>query len=228
MLNDMTKSNNTAIIVAAGIGSRLSSDIPKQYLKLKDVEILAYSVRSFKAHPEIDEVIIVTSANYLEHVSKEYPECNVVKGGATRQDSVFKGLQACSPDTHIVLVHDAARPLIPSRVIDRCLSSLEKYEGVAPALKPVDSMIQLDDSGFRNLRRENLRIIQTPQCFHIDILRAAHASGIIDTDELGLVKQSNPQVRLGFIEGEPQLMKLTSSRDFDLIKLYLSKESITA
>ena len=221
MLNDMTKTSNTAIIVAAGSGSRLASEIPKQYLKLKGVEILAYSVRSFLAHPEIDEVIIVTSANYLEHASNQYPECKVVVGGEPRQDSVFNGLQACSPHTHIVLVHDAARPLIPSRVIDLCLSSLEKHDGVAPALKPADSMIQLEDSGFRNLQRDNLRMIQTPQCFHIGILRTAHASGKIDTDEMGLVKQSNPQASLGFIEGAPETLKVTKQIDLEIIEKYL-------
>ena len=221
MLNDMTKTNNTAIIVAAGSGSRLASETPKQYLKLKGVEILAYSVQSFRSHPEIDEVIIVTSENFLEHVSNQHPECKVVKGGETRQDSVFNGLQACSPDTHVILVHDAARPLIPSRVIDRCLASLETYDGVAPALNPVDSMIQLEDTGFKNLQRDNLRIIQTPQCFHIDILRSAHASGKIDTDEMGLVKQSNAQARLGFIEGAPETMKVTRQIDLDIIEKYL-------
>ncbi len=217
----MTKTINTAIIVAAGSGSRLTSEIPKQYLKLRNVEILAYSVRSFLDHPEIGAVIIVASADYLEQVRIRYPNCKVVMGGETRQDSVFNGLQACSEDTDIVMVHDAARPLIPTRVIDSCLSSLRKHDGVAPALKPVDSMIQLMDSGFNNLQRDKLRIVQTPQCFRIDVLKAAHASGIIDTDEIGLVKQSNPQAQLEFIEGAPETMKVTKLIDLEIIDFYL-------
>ena len=82
-------------------------------------------------------------------------------------------------------------------------------------------MIQLEDTGFKNLQRDNLRIIQTPQCFHIDILRSAHASGKIDTDEMGLVKQSNAQARLGFIEGAPETMKVTRQIDLDIIEKYL-------
>ena len=221
MLNDMNGKMNSSIIVAAGSGSRLASETPKQFLKLKDVEILAYSVQSFLKHPEINEVIIVTSADYLDHVIHQYPDCKVVVGGETRQDSVFNGLQACSPDTDIVLIHDAARPLLPSRVIDNCLSSLETYDGVAPAIMPVDSMVQLEDSGFRNLRRDSLRTIQTPQCFHMAILKAAHASGKIDTDEMGLVKQSNPHARLGFVEGAPETMKVTRPIDLEIIEIYL-------
>ncbi len=221
MLNDMSSKINTAIIVAAGSGSRLASEIPKQFLKLKEVEILAYSVRSFLAHPEINEVIIVSSAEYLDHVINQYPECKVVVGGNTRRGSVSNGLQACTPDTDIVLIHDAARPLIPSGVIDDCLTSLETHDGVAPALTPVDSMVQLEGSGFRNLRRDKLRIIQTPQCFHMGIIKAAHESGIVDTDEMGLVKQSNPQARLGFVEGAPETMKVTRSIDLKIIENYL-------
>ncbi len=221
MLNDMSRKINTAIIVAAGSGSRLASDTPKQFLKLHDVEILSYSVQSFLAHPQIDSVIIVTSAEYLDHVIHEYPDCKVVLGGSTRQDSVFNGLEACNTDTDNVMIHDAARPLIPSRVIDECLSSLEKHDGVAPAILPADSMVHLEDSGFSNLKRDSLRIVQTPQCFHLDILKAAHASGNIDTDEIGLVKQSNPLARLCFIDGAAESMKVTRPIDLDIIEKYL-------
>ena len=221
MLNDMSGKINTAIIVAAGSGSRLASETPKQFLKLKAVEILEYSVRSFLAHPNINEVIIVTSGDYLDHVIQQYPKCQVVLGGETRQASVFNGLKACNTDTDIVLIHDAARPLIPSTVIDSCLSRLDTYDGVAPAIVPVDSMIQIEDSGFRNLQRDSLRIIQTPQCFHIGTLKAAHASGKVDTDEMGLVKQSDPHARLGFIKGAPETMKITRPIDLEIIEKYL-------
>ena len=221
MLNDMGGKINTAVIVAAGSGSRLTSETPKQFLKLKGVEILAYSVQSFLVHPEIKEVIIVTSAEYLDHVINQYPDCKVVVGGETRQDSVSNGLQACSPDTDMVLIHDAARPLIPQRVIDACLSSLETYDGVAPAIKPVDSMVQLEDAGFKNLQRETLRIIQTPQCFRMGIIKTVHASGNVDTDEMGLVQQCNPRARLGFVEGAPEIMKVTRPIDVEIIEKYL-------
>jgi 2-C-methyl-D-erythritol 4-phosphate cytidylyltransferase len=221
MLNDMLGKRNTAIIVAAGSGSRLANETPKQFLKLKGLEILAYSVQSFSVHPDIHEVIIVISKDYLTHAKSQYPNCNVVVGGKTRQDSVYNGLQACSAETDIVLIHDAARPLIPSRVIDSCLSKLKTFDGVAPAVTPVDSMIQLNASGFRNLERDTLRIIQTPQCFHMDILTSAHASGKVDTDEIGLVKQSHPQARIALVDGAPETMKVTRPMDLEIIEKYL-------
>ncbi|MCF7825294.1 MAG: 2-C-methyl-D-erythritol 4-phosphate cytidylyltransferase [Candidatus Marinimicrobia bacterium] len=224
MLKDMTGSFNTAIVVAAGSGSRLTSEIPKQFLKLRGLEILAYSVQAFLAHPKINEVIIVTSKHYLEHVAREYPNCQIVPGGETRQDSVFNGLSACSANTDIVLVHDAARPLIPARVIDECLFRLQTLDGVAPAVRPVDSMVEIGETSFRNLQRDSLRIIQTPQCFHFNILRDAHDSGKIDTDEMGLVKQSNPKARLGFVDGAPETIKVTRSIDLDIVEMFLRNQ----
>ena len=223
MLSDMTKKLNTAIIVAAGSGSRLSSEIPKQFLKLRAAEILSYSVQTFLTHPQIDDVIIVASGEYLEHVQKRYPKCKVVRGGATRQDSVQNGLNACSSDTHIVLIHDAARPLLPARVIDDCLAKLKTLDGVAPTLQPVNSMVELTNSGYRSLPRHDLRIMQTPQCFHINILKAAHASTYTATDELALVKQHDPQARLGFVEGAPENIKVTRQIDLEIIETYLRK-----
>ena len=221
MLNDMINAINTAIIVAAGSGSRLASEIPKQFLKLRGVEILSYSVQTFLAHPGISEVIIVTSSDYLEHVTHQYQDCKVVTGGKTRQDSVFNGLEACASDTELVLVHDAARPLVPSTVIDDCLVKLKTLDGVAPVLQPVNSMVELTDSGYRSLPRHKLRVMQTPQCFHIGILKAAHASTYTATDELGLVKQYDPQAQLGFVEGAPETIKVTRQIDLEIIKMYL-------
>lgn len=221
MLKDMTNFNNSAIVVAAGSGSRLTSKKPKQFLTLRGVEVLAYSVQTFLAHPSIDEVIIVTSNEYYEHVTNQYPDCKVVIGGKTRQDSVGNGLKACKSSAEHVLVHDAARPLIPAQIIDKCLNALKDAHGVAPAILPVDSMIELKGQGFRNLHRDDLRIIQTPQCFHIDVLRNAHASGNSDTDEIGLVRQSNPQAKLVFVEGATETMKITRPSDLDIIGIYL-------
>ncbi|MEA3286909.1 MAG: 2-C-methyl-D-erythritol 4-phosphate cytidylyltransferase [Candidatus Marinimicrobia bacterium] len=216
----MSTQENTAIIVAAGSGSRLGSEKPKQFLLLADREILSYSVQTFLDHPEIGEVIIVTAAAYLEHVSIHYPDCHVVLGGPNRQDSVFNGLRACSRDTKIVLIHDAARPLIPARVIDDCLKQLKTFDGTAPAIKPVDTIVQLKGNEFQNLERDKLRIVQTPQCFHLDVLRQAHASGKTDTDEMGLVKQTIPSARLGYIDGAPEAMKVTNPQDIILLEFY--------
>lgn len=217
----MHQSENTAIIVAAGNGTRFNTEIPKQFLRLEGREVLSYSVKSFFTHGLIHEVIIVTSREYLERVRHGYPHCQVVEGGATRQDSVFNGLQACAANTQHVLIHDAARPLVPGRILDDCFTSLEDHDGVAPALASSDSMVILDNTGFSNLSREHLKIVQTPQCFHIDILKRAHASGKVDTDEMGLVKQAIPEARLTFVDGAPESMKITHKMDLEIAAIHL-------
>lgn len=221
MLHDMHQMKNTAIIVAAGSGSRLGSEVPKQFLTLNGQEILSYSVSTFLEHSDISDVIIVTSQAFLGQVRSKYPECQVVLGGATRQDSVYNGLQACGSTTTHVLVHDAARPLLPATIIDRCLHALTTHDGVAPAIKPVDSMVRLLDDDFQSLKRAELRIVQTPQCFPIDILLKAHASRLVDTDEMGLVKQALPDVSLRFIEGAQETIKITQPADIETAKIFL-------
>jgi len=218
----MLKKYNIAIIVAAGSGSRLGSGTPKQFLRLSNREILSYSVETFLTHAKVDKVIIVTSEDFLGTVKGNYPDCIVVQGGATRQESVINGVNACPRRTKHVLIHDAARPLLPFYLIDSCLSKLEEYDGVAPALEPVDSMVQLKGDRMQNLSREDLRIVQTPQCFRIDILKTAQTSRFQDTDEMGLVGHALPDARLTFVEGVPELMKITRDGDLERLQGYLN------
>lgn len=225
MLVPMEKRWNTAIIVAAGSGSRFGTDMPKQFLMLQDREVLSYSVGTFWNHSRIHEVIIVVAAEFVARVSLNYPECIVVSGGATRQDSVAKGLAACSPQTELVLVHDAARPLLPDQIIDTCLEAMVEYDAVAPAVTPVDSMVLLEKGGFSNLKRSDLRIVQTPQCLRLPILKSALDSGFVDTDEIGLVKQALPEARVNLIPGAQETFKITHLRDLDLALHYLQEKA---
>jgi 2-C-methyl-D-erythritol 4-phosphate cytidylyltransferase len=120
-------------------------------------------------------------------------------------------------------VHDAARPLVSPSIIRACLDALESFDGVAPAVKPVDSMVSVVENQIEPLSREQLRIVQTPQCFRVNVLKMAHSSDVVDTDEIGLVKQVVPGARLTFIEGAPELMKITSPSDLVLVDGFLRK-----
>ncbi|MCF7823712.1 MAG: 2-C-methyl-D-erythritol 4-phosphate cytidylyltransferase [Candidatus Marinimicrobia bacterium] len=220
----MLKNLNIAIIVAAGSGSRLGSGTPKQFLRLGNREILSYSVETFSNHAKIDKVIIVTSADFLASVKKNYPNCSVVLGGSTRQESVAKGLKACPYRTRFVLVHDAARPLLPFDIIDSCLRQLDEFDGVAPAIEPVDSMVSIEGNRLKNLSRNNLRIVQTPQCFRVDVLKKAHTSPFVDTDEMGLVSKALPDARLSFVKGAQINMKITRDGDLEILNTYLKAQ----
>ena len=103
---------NSAVIVAGGSGNRFGSKIPKQFIKIDGQEILAFSVKTFLEHPEIDEVIIVSHLEWIKIVSENYSDCKVVEGGKRRQDSSLNGIRATSENTENVLIHDAARPFI--------------------------------------------------------------------------------------------------------------------
>ncbi|MCF7808991.1 MAG: 2-C-methyl-D-erythritol 4-phosphate cytidylyltransferase [Candidatus Marinimicrobia bacterium] len=219
----MPKGSNTAIIVAAGSGSRFGGDLPKQYLTLNQREVLSYSVEAFQNHPDVHTTIIVCAEPYFSRVKEAYPSCEVVIGGKTRQASVHNGLKACPAGTAHVLVHDAARPLIPSGLIDRCLKALETFDGVAPVIQPSDSMVLLEHDQFTNLSRDQLRIVQTPQCFQFDVLVQAHASGQVDTDEIGLIKQTLPSARLTLIEGAVMMLKITQRSDLRMLADFLKE-----
>lgn len=221
MLKDMSNSHNTAIIVAAGKGTRFGGNTPKQFLKLDGREILDYSVRTFQSNANIESVIIVSAREHMKRIQLLYPECKIVAGGTIRQISVLNGLAAVMEKTDNVLVHDAARPLVSHTIIDACLHTLSSCDGVAPGITPFDSMLLLEGSDVKNLPRENLRIVQTPQCFPTEVLRQALASGLTDTDELGLVRQAIPNARLCLVEGSRSNMKITGPEDLIFLESLL-------
>ena len=212
---------NIAIVVAGGSGQRFGADRPKQFLKLKDREILAYSVETFQRNAVIARVIIVVSQDNLNAVAERYPEAQVVAGGTTRQASVIAGLDACDPDTDNVCIHDAARPLVTARIVQDCLAALEHSDGVAPVLLPADSMVQLDQEGFTRLDRDSLRLVQTPQCFPYSVIKSALNSGADETDEIGLLQRVNPHARITFIPGESSNLKITRGHDLAIAATYL-------
>ena len=156
---------NSVVIVAGGSGTRFGGDIPKQFIKIDGQEILSFSVKTFQEHPKIDEVIIVSHPEWIDHVSNEYSKCKVVKGGVSRRDSSLNGVAATSAESINVLIHDAARPFVTEKIISNCLSSLGNYDGVAPIIPATDSLIQWDGQNAHCVKRENVQIVQTPQCF---------------------------------------------------------------
>ena len=135
---------NSAIIVAAGIGTRFGGNIPKQFVKIDGKEILSFSVNTFKIHPQIDEVIIVCHNKWMDHVSTYYPDCIVIEGGESRQDSSLNGIKAVSNQSLNVLIHDAARPFVSNEIITNCLAALEKADGSAPVMDISNSLIQVE------------------------------------------------------------------------------------
>ena len=206
----------TALIVAAGSGSRMGGDLPKQYRAIAGKAVLAHAVDALASHPRVDAVRVVIGAGQEEMAREVLGERDIgdlIIGGAERSDSVRAGLDAIGEG--VVLVHDAARPFCPHDVIDRLLDALERGDGAVPVLDVSDTLArgvgQLDEM----VERNRLMRVQTPQAFHVEDLRyAMDESGKRSaTDESTLLVAAGLKVIA--VEGSPMLDKLTTPADWE-------------
>lgn len=203
-----------SIVVAAGTGARFGGDIPKQYVSLGDRRVLDHSLALLRRVCG-DRLVLVVSA---ERCSDPEPLAGVVAcGGATRTDSVRAGL-ACVPlDAQIVLVHDAARPLVPFAVVERVLAALsdgtDGADGVVPGLALTDTVKVVDASGtvVATPDRATLRAVQTPQAFSAAVLRRVLVDGADATDDAALVEAAGGRVVV--VAGDPLARKVTTDED---------------
>ena len=162
----------TAIVLSGGTGKRMNSDIPKQYMMLKDKPVLAHSLLAFEQSP-VDDIVIVCGAGDEEYIIKEFVEkyglskvSAVCEGGAERYNSVYNGLKACK-DTDYVLIHDGARPYVSDEIIKRNIEEVQKYKAVVTSVKATDTVKIADDNGFviSTPERKSVYFMQTPQTF---------------------------------------------------------------
>ena len=213
-----------AILVAAGRGERLGLDRPKAFAKLGDEPLLAEPLRRLDASPWVDGIVVVAPPGWEEPaiLLAEEEGCDKVHacvvGGETRSDSVRAGLAEVSPDALVVLVHDAARPLLSDEVVERVLTPLsEGWDGVVPGLPVGDTLKRVGSEGgvLETLARDGLWAVQTPQAFAADVLRRAHANGAEATDCAGLVEAVGGRVKI--VEGDPRLLKVTSLADLERV-----------
>jgi len=214
----------TAIVAAGGQGTRMKGDVPKQFLMLGDRPILFHSLQRVADCPKVDELIAVVPADYLQFtrtlLQEEYPlgkPCLVVPGGEERQDSVRAGLQQLSLECELVVVHDAARPLVSNAVLVAVIQAAEQDGAATAAVQPADT-IKLVDQERRiseNLPRSMLWQIQTPQAFKKDLLIRAHAQALADnfsgTDDSVLLERLGVRVRV--VPGDPRNLKITTPDD---------------
>jgi 2-C-methyl-D-erythritol 4-phosphate cytidylyltransferase len=171
-----------AIILAGGSGSRLSSKEPKQFLEIGGKTLLEICLARFQAHPGIDGIVLVCPAASLPRAEKIVAGgafskvAKVLAGGRTRQESSAIAVAALPAGAEKVLIHDAARALVPPAVLDRVLQALAAAGAVMPVLPAGDTTVRIDDSGRVTavLDREKLRRAQTPQGFKLEIIRRAH------------------------------------------------------
>ncbi|WP_457645609.1 bifunctional 2-C-methyl-D-erythritol 4-phosphate cytidylyltransferase/2-C-methyl-D-erythritol 2,4-cyclodiphosphate synthase [Profundibacter sp.] len=201
-----------AIIVAAGRGIRAGGDLPKQFQPLRGRMVLEHTIAAFDRHPQIDRIILVINPDDRDLLpALAYVE--LVNGGATRDASVQAGLNAAK-GADLVLIHDAARPLVSQRIITDVLDALKTHAGAAPALPVTDALWRgQDDQVLAPHPRDGLFRAQTPQGFHLDRILAAHAihkGGALDDVEVALTAGLD----VAIVTGDAANMKITMPEDF--------------
>ena len=217
----------TALIVAAGSGTRMGGQLPKQFLPIAGKAVLAHAVDALASHPEIGEVRVVIGAGQEELALQALGNRDIgelIIGGADRADSVRAGLAAIEAD--FILVHDAARPFCPHDVIDRLIAALEESEGAVPVLKVTDTLARADQSLGEAVDRSGLVRVQTPQAFRLRCLVEAYAqwSGPSPTDESTVLRSAGRNVAV--VDGDTMLEKLTIAADWQRAEALLGSRLV--
>jgi 2-C-methyl-D-erythritol 4-phosphate cytidylyltransferase len=218
-----------AVVAAAGRGERLAGGRPKAFAKLAGRPLLAESLERLERSDWVEAIVVVAPADWEEPsilLAEELGAGKVtacVTGGATRVESVRIGVGEVPADAAVVIVHDAARPLLPPEVIDRVLTALgEGWDGVVPAVAVIDTLKRaVDGQVVETLDRSNVHAAQTPQGFVADALRRALDRGAADTDCAALVESTGGRVAL--VEGDPRLLKVTTSGDLALVEALIGQ-----
>lgn len=226
-----------AVVVAAGSGERFGGGEAKAFLLLAGEPLLVHAVRALVDSAAIDVVVVVVGAAATARATEVLDGAGlavarVTAGGASREESVRHGLEACPPATAVVAVHDAARPLASPGLVARTVGALgDGWVAVAPGLPVVDTLKLVDDERVvRTVDRRHLWTVQTPQVFSAGTLRQVHgrlpeagaapAGRAAVTDDLALVERAGGRVRL--IAGERRNLKITYPEDLALAEALLA------
>jgi ribitol-5-phosphate 2-dehydrogenase (NADP+) / D-ribitol-5-phosphate cytidylyltransferase len=226
---------NVAVVLAGGTGQRMGLEIPKQLVKIAGKPIMQHTLQVFQSAPQIDEIIVAMTPGFTADAEAIVAAAGctkvsrVIEGGATRTETTMRAIEAVgatAPEAN-VLFHDAVRPFIDHRVIEDCVTALERYEAVDVAIPSADTIIKVDDYGGTVIkdvpRRDLLRRGQTPQCFRLSTIREAYELALADpdftggkvtaTDDCSVVLRYLPDVPIVVVPGSEQNMKVTHPVD---------------
>jgi ribitol-5-phosphate 2-dehydrogenase (NADP+) / D-ribitol-5-phosphate cytidylyltransferase len=221
--------------LAGGTGQRMGLEIPKQLVKIAGKPIMQHTLQVFQSAPRIDEIIVAMTPGFTAEAEAIVAAAGctkvsrVIEGGATRTETTMRAIEAVGasvPEAN-VLFHDAVRPFIDHRVIEDCITALERYEAVDVAIPSADTIIKVDEYGGTVIkdvpRRDLLRRGQTPQCFRLSTIREAYALALADpdftggkisaTDDCSVVLRYLPDVPIVVVPGSEQNMKVTHPVD---------------
>jgi 2-C-methyl-D-erythritol 4-phosphate cytidylyltransferase len=229
-----------AILPAAGLGTRMGAETPKQFMELDGVPIVILSLRSIASCELVTDIIVATRGDEVERLERRIREekfkqtVRVVRGGDSRQDSVAQALQLVSNDTEIVLVHDAVRPFVTRDQITRVIEEARKCRAAILGIPAMDTVKEVKRASLpedvalitATIPRERIVLAQTPQAFSTNLLKEAfaraQADGVNASDEAGLIERLGYDVHV--VLGSERNMKITKPADMELARFYLERE----
>ena len=220
-----------AVLAAAGRGERLEAERPKAFAQLRGRPLLAESLERLEASGWIESIVVVAPPGWEEPVILLAEELGCgkvvasVAGGERRADSVRIGVEEVAADAAVIVVHDAARPLVSDELVERVVTPLSQgWDGAVPGLAVVDTVKRVGPDGaiVETVPRGDLVVVQTPQAFVADVLRRAlvSESASAATDCASLVEAQGGRVQV--VDGDPRLLKVTSPEDLALVESWLA------
>ena len=235
MQSELYEKSAAAIIVGAGKGLRMNSTIPKQYLRLNNLPVIAYSLKAFAVCDKIVEMYLVVSEAEAEFCRETIlPSLDLAKpvtvviGGKRRQDSVYNGLLAMEGHGGIVTIHDGVRPFVQPSQIAQCITHAETSGACMLGMPVGDTLKRVGSSNIieRTVLRDNMWQAKTPQAFQYQLIRVAHEKamdeGFTGTDDASLVERYGGQVRI--LKGSATNIKITHPEDLAIAEALMGLE----
>lgn len=224
----MSREKNVAIVLAAGKGTRMGSEIPKQFLKIQDKPVLYYSLKTFQDSPLISEIILVIAGEWQDYCRKNILKpygitkvAKMVEGGKERYDSVYAGLSSCEGCDY-VFIHDGARPFITEDILQRCMGAVREHKACVVGMPSKDTVKIADSEGniAQTPARSLVWIIQTPQVFSYKLIREAYeemfARGMDGITDDAMVVEAAKQCKVKLVEGSYGNIKITTPEDIKI------------
>lgn len=230
---------NTALILAGGTGQRVGADIPKQFLRIQNTPIIAYTLSVFQNHPEIDRIIVVCVKGWEDEVLKCKDEYGIdklyriVPGGSNSMESISHGIDAAYADgkaDDIVIIHDSVRPLIDEEIITDCIEVCKIHGNGCSSIDMQETIVRTTDRicGNINIDRSDIKRVQTPQAYRLgevkDLYDKAYAKGIAES-----IYTNTLLIEMGgmvyFSKGSTLNLKITTANDLDIFEALLNVRS---
>lgn len=216
------------IIVAGGSGSRMQSALPKQFMMLGSLPVVAHTINTFKEALPASDIVVVLPEEHIamwKNLAARFDIAahRVVAGGKERFYSVKCGIDALAEDVELIAVHDGVRAMVTKQLIIRTLLDAETAGASIPVIEVADSYRRIENDGSHIVPRSELRIVQTPQIFRAEVLRKAYEQSFSTafTDDASVVEAAGYKISL--VEGDKHNIKLTTPEDMEYAEWLLTK-----